>query len=289
MLYRDINIYIYQTTYMSDEKMSTPDNSEEKQINALNEDKLFAVIIATYKRSKDKSFEYLQRTAECLKKQTYKNYYVFLMCYDYIDKEEFYKASKLFDQDKIYAENFPISFREGYFNIRKNKWTCGGANARYNGIKKAMDEGYQFYVHLDDDDIWYENHLQILYEHIKKLPEADFYHTRAKYANNKYSGPFPAAKITEIKYNNLIPKSGGLVHSTTCHKLNTLGQPIKKLYENRLNEVDRIKKGKVSERNLEALDSLKWKMVANKIKKNNCKSLYIPIITCHKESDVNIP
>ena len=42
------------------------------------------------------------------------------------------------------SENYPISFREGFFTINRNKWSTGGLNANYHGILKAKNMGYKY-------------------------------------------------------------------------------------------------------------------------------------------------
>ena len=89
-------------------------------------------------------------------------------------KDEFNKIIKLFSDMKIYSFNNSYSYRKDYFKIPLNKWCSGGILARFIGIKQAIKEGYKYYLHLDDDDIWINNHINIINNTIKQFPNVDF-------------------------------------------------------------------------------------------------------------------
>ena len=134
---------------------------------------LFAIIIPTYQRKNGKTKEYIQKISEMLLKQTYQNYTVFLIGDDYTDKNEFLELVSLFDKE-IYHFNNEKAYREGYFNINDNKWCIGGVMAIEHGVRKAKEQKFRYYLHLDDDDYWEPNKLQVVKESIEEFPESDF-------------------------------------------------------------------------------------------------------------------
>jgi GT2 family glycosyltransferase len=112
-----------------------------------------AVIICTYDRKNMSSKDILINMFKMLEEQTYKDFKVFIIGDSYTNDKEFKTLCENYDGE-IYYENSPVHFREGYFNLKENKWSCCGCNSRLIGIKKAIQEKYDYYFHLDDDDIW---------------------------------------------------------------------------------------------------------------------------------------
>jgi hypothetical protein len=219
-----------------------------------------------------------------LKAQTYQNFRIIIIGDDYTDPEEFKTLVELFPLDKTVSENNPFSYRN-VLKIPRNRWSCGGVLPRYLGVKKALEMKIDYYVHLDDDDTWSENHLQTLREAIEKFPEADVLYTRSKYKKNV----LPIENITEMYYNNLPPRSCKVVHSSTCINLKTFTEPLLETFNQRLTKLEAIKDLKAPEESFGPFDIQKWNMINQKIKEGKCKTLFIPKTTCVKLSDVNIP
>lgn len=251
-----------------------------------NQDIRVAIIVATYRRQNGSTIHNLQRVADMLNKQTYQNYHLFLMGDDYTDKDEFNKIVTFFPSDKIYAQNMPTSYRDGVFKDRHNMWAIGGINATYYGLLKAIELGYKYYFHLDDDDGWLPNHIETIVNTIKEYPEVDMLYTRSKYQNKYLPG-----NVVDISYNNLPPRGGKLVNASSCINLETLSKPLLELFDTNMNRVERIRKKEIPEGRFVAFDFTKWEMI-NKLvisKDSNIKTIYIPILTCNKDSDKNLP
>lgn len=245
----------------------------------------YAVIIATYYRKNGTSLSCLTKVAKMLSEQTTQNFKIFLVGDDYENREEFNKAVELFPQDRIYAENLDFSLRDVGFKIRKNRWTCGGMLARHRGFDQAMLEGYDFYVHLDDDDTWSPKHLETLMKTVEEFPEVDFLYTRSYFMRTV----LPKEQVDNVSYNNLVPRPEKVVHSATCLRLTTLGEDLRKLYEDRFDIIDEFRQGKRSEPAFLPLDMTKWTLIGKKVENGDCKTIFIPTITCSKLSDMNIP
>lgn len=253
---------------------------EEEQEENNNNKITYAVIVATYSRPNGKTLECLNKLSKTLKCQTYEDFEVIIVGDDY-NKTEWEQIPPIFDGLNVHFKNNPESFREGYFKIRENKWTNGGMLARYQGVKMGLEMGIDYYIHIDDDDEWSENHIQLLNSNIKKL-NPDFIYTRSKYEDIL----LPRENTREIKLNNLPPRRLNVVQSSTCLNLKTLGKELLQHFERRFQVIDDMKTNKIQEILLDPFDATKWDLISSK---ENVKTLYIPVITCYKKTDRNIP
>lgn len=257
----------------------------------MNENK-FAVIIATYMRKDGSTFGNLKRVSNFLKNQTYQNFKIFLVGDDYDDKKEFDNIVSLFPKDKIFSYNNNISYRKNYFKIKMNKWTCGGLLARNIGINESIKQGFNYYLHLDDDDEWTNDHIEIINDTINKFPDVDFMINKSKYSNTFL--PYEMTKKNydnnyELKYNNFIPKKYNSVHSSWTVNLKTLGVMFKAEYENRKKFIDKIKNCEVVEKDIMPFDAHLLTKINKLQSDNKIKCILINKCTVTKKSDCNIP
>jgi predicted O-methyltransferase YrrM len=177
-----------------------------------------AICIATYERKNGKSKYYLTRCLESIKAQTYQNYKIFLIGDKYENNNDFEQMVKIIPPEKIYSEN--LSYALERENLKgTNLWSVGGANALNIAIKYASDQKYKYIVRLDDDDYWHKDRLLLLNETIKKYPDSVYYFNYSTYC---YGCNLPREKITQVFYNNLLPKEENMVHSTACWNNDTL-------------------------------------------------------------------
>lgn len=247
----------------------------------MEENKLFAVIIATYKRPDNSTRTHLSNVADMLSRQTCQDFHVFLMGDDYEDDAEFEEMVGLFPKHKITAKNFKKSFRTYNLTVF-NKWTVGGTLARFEGIKQAIFDGYQFYAHLDDDDTWSENHLQLFKETFESFPEVDFMYTRSDYMGG-ITLPRVDVIVNEIKYGNLNPTPGHLVNSSTCINLKrSIIYDIINVFTSRFALIEKFQSGEIREHEMAPFDMEKWLTIRNKY-----KCIFRPETTCHKPTDGN--
>lgn len=244
-----------------------------------------AVIVRTYWRKNNTSKKHLLKMFNVLYNQSYQDFKLFLIGDCYEKKEEFKEICQLY-KNEIYYENLNIHFRN-IFKIKRNRWTCGGSNANYYALKKAIDEKYDYYIHLDDDDTWTNNHIEEIVDTIKKFPEVDFIASKSRYMNGIL--PREHKQINKKFYNNWLPNPCNVVHSSWCINLNTFGQKLLNIYKQRINIVNLIRTKKIKERLLGPLDAHILNIINQNQKNNSIKSILIPIVTCIKLSDVNIP
>jgi len=252
-------------------------------------EKKFAVIIRTYRRKNGSSFNNLLRVVNFLNNQTYKNFKVFLIGDDYDDQEEFDKIVSMFPEDKIYSYNNNVSFRKGYFKIKKNKWCTGGMLANLIGLRQAIKEKFKYYVHLDDDDIWLNNHLETVNEVVDKFPKVGFIVSYSKYKNIHLPREFIGKKNIKIFYDNFKPRGANSVHSSWIVNLEYLGDTFLKIYEERLGKINMIKDGKIKEFEFKETDRTLLDKINNLQKNKKVKCIFIPKCTVEKKTDGNIP
>lgn len=221
-----------------------------------------------------------------LENQTYKNFKVFIVGDNYTDHSEFETLCQSY-KGEIYYYNSPIHFRNGYFNIPINKWSCGGMNSRFIGIKQAIKEGYDYYLHLDDDDFWSPEHIHNVYKYIISFPKVDFMISKSHYKNTIL--PREHNKIIHKKYNNFTIKPCNSVHSSWVVNLNTIGDFFIKSMTHRINIINKIKNKHIKETELSPFDAhlLSGLQSLQKLKRLN--AICILETTVRKKSDINIP
>jgi glycosyltransferase involved in cell wall biosynthesis len=227
-----------------------------------------AIVIATYQRNDNTTPIYLTRALNAIKNQTYQEYKVFLIGDKYNDSDEFYKlATKTLPADKIYYENLPVAIeRDRYPHGGTPLWRCGGANARNHGIDIAISNGYDYVCHLDHDDYWNTNHLELISTVIKHDPNFAFIHTQSTYMNSILPNTEQSSTVVEQ-----LPSPGQLIHSSVCinHKLITLR------YRDTFHDTG----------NPNASDADLWERLSAVIIDNNYKSYYIPLLTCYHDEE----
>tara|TARA_R110001632_G_scaffold232158_1_gene372210 strand:- start:23 stop:757 length:735 start_codon:yes stop_codon:yes gene_type:complete len=122
-----------------------------------------AIVLTTYQRPDGKTPELLTRTLNCILNQTYQNFKLFLIGDNYINNEEFIKLCSLIPDDKITYLNLPVACERGrYPNAGQNLWHSGGVTATNVGIELSVNSGYDYVCHIDHDEMWNKNHLEVL-------------------------------------------------------------------------------------------------------------------------------
>lgn len=170
------------------------------------------IVISTYQRPDGKTPELLTRALNCILNQTYQNWKVFLIGDKYNDNQEFKKLCSLIPQEKITHLNLPVALeRKRYPNGGKNLWHSGGATATNIGIELAVNDGYDYVCHLDHDEIWKENHLEVLAKGIEDT-QSLFLYTKGIH--------FTGQELPLINSNELYIKQkalpGNAIKSASC-------------------------------------------------------------------------
>jgi GT2 family glycosyltransferase len=151
------------------------------------------------------TYKHLKFALESIKNQSHQDYKVFLIGDDYSNHNELMELSKIIDDDKIYVQNLPIAIERIKYN-GVNLWRVGGINASNIGIKQSLKEGYNYICHLDHDDYYLKNHLQLISECIETT-STNFIATRC--------GKYPIVNSVDfyIKYR---PLNSRLYKVSTC-------------------------------------------------------------------------
>lgn len=249
----------------------------------ITDNKLFAIVIPTYKRKNGETPNHMKNVADFISKQTYQNYHIFLIGDNYEDEEEFKQLISLFPSDKIYSYNNKSSYREDYFESNNNKWAIGGVMALKHGVSKAKELNYKYYVHLDDDDTWtldkLENHKKV----IDQFPKSDFIFHGSKYGNMIL--PIEH-KEYNLDYNNLKPRSCNIVHSSNCLSLNDNCFNLFINYTNNIMDIaEKIKNKEIKEYDFFPFDAGLIDLLVSK----HLNFIYISKILSDKPTDGNHP
>ena len=240
-----------------------------------------AVIVQSYYRKDGSSKKILMEMFKMLEEQKYKNFKVFITGDNYQPVKEFEEICSTYNGD-IYIHNNKHSCRELNLGRIQNYWCVGGVHAAKNSYIKAMEEGYDIALMLDDDDYWYDTHVNTVVNNFIAYPETGFMVTKAEWCG----GILPRTSENNIFYNNYIPKVSDSVRAASAHNINIVGQTTmetwKKIIEN-------VKKLHITEPkyNLYYADAQLLNDIAENIKLGKYKSLYIPVISVRKLSDDN--
>lgn len=124
---------------------------------------------------------------------------------------------------------------------------------------------------LDDDDYYLLDYIQSVVDNFTKFPETAFMITKSTYKNHF----LPRTRVSEIYYNNYIPKPCDSVRSSSVHNINIIGDIVLNLWKELTEEITRMD-----------VSSKKWKLfpadakllglIGAKVKSGELKSLYIP-------------
>jgi len=112
---------------------------------------MFSVIIPTYNR-----LELLKRAVDSVLNQTFQEFEIIIV--DDCSSDGTWEWLKSIDNPKI--------------NFIKNTNNKGISYNRNIAVKKSK---FNYIALLDDDDVWLENHLNIIFKNIKMYPEATLY------------------------------------------------------------------------------------------------------------------
>ena len=249
---------------------------------SVNKNKLkIGVITQSYYRKDGSSKSCLKNMFDMLEKQTYKDFKVFITGDNYQPESEFMEVCNSY-KGEIYIHNNNYSCRELRLGGRKNYWAYGGIHAGYNSLKKAKEEGYDIAIMLDDDDYFLPHYIQSVVDNFTKFPETAFMITKSAYKNHF----LPRTRVSEIYYNNYIPKPCGSVRSSSVHNINIIGDIVLNLWKELIEEIARMdvspKKWKFQPADAKLLD-----LIGAKVKSGELKSLYIPTKLVGKPTDCN--
>ena len=230
------------------------------------------IVIATYQKSDGSTPFLLKRAIESIKNQSHQDFTLIIVGDKYEDNDEFESICNDKDlEGKIIYENLPYAKeREKYSINSKELWSAGGVNAYNHSINLGLKLDLEYLCHLDHDDYWHPQHLEVINHAIETTQDASFICTCSTYFNSHR----PQTKLT----NEIIPlevKPGEQIHSSVCinHKLIPL--KYRDVYEETGKEY--------------AADADMWERVGEYVKQNNLKTYLITSLTCfHPTEGINL-
>ena len=170
------------------------------------------IVISTYQRPDGKSSELLSRALECVLNQSYNNWKIFLIGDYYKDNNEFNKLSSLIPEKQIISLNLPIApERSRYPQGGINLWHSGGSTATTIGIELAVSMGYDYICHLDHDEVWENNHLEVIAKGIEDTKSLFLYTKGIHYDGRE----LPAINSKEL-YIKQRAQPANAIKSATC-------------------------------------------------------------------------
>ena len=227
-----------------------------------------------------------------LESQIYKNFKLFIVGDNYLPAKEFDEVCKLYKKD-IYYYNNPLSFRELKLDLPRNYWAIGGVLAAKIAYQKAKEEGYGILFMLDDDDFWYDNHIEIVMNNLIKYPQSAFILTRADQGQWRPTrpptwqrrGPFPQPRtnIREIYYNNYMTEGGDSVRAASIHNLYFMYNIQMDLWNQVIEQANKTHESILPAPRMAPVDGRLLQIVREKVIDGVFRMLYIPIITVLKQ------
>jgi virginiamycin A acetyltransferase len=226
------------------------------------------IVIATYQRLDGSTPSLLKRAIESIKHQTHQDYTLIIIGDKYEDNSEFENICNDLDlKDKIVYKNLPYAKeREKYPIGSQELWSAGGVNAVNYGINLGLELGLTYICHLDHDDYWHSQHLEVINYTIEETKDASFINTCSTY----FDSYLPRIELTnEVMPSQVVP--GGFIHSSVC--INHKHIPLK--YRDVFEET-----GKEC-----ASDADLWIRIGDYVTKNNLKTYQISSLTCFHPSE----
>jgi glycosyltransferase involved in cell wall biosynthesis len=231
----------------------------------------FAVVIPTYQRGNGKSPDYLTRSLQCVFDQLYQNFTIFVIGDKYEDNAEFEDILNNFDRSKIISVNLTYAKeRDAYQSMPEILWSYGGVHANNIGIEMAINHGYDYVAHLDDDDHWENTHLENFNKVIQETG-AGFICSKANYT----AGRVLPMDQTDHKYMLFVPQPCQVIHSSICVNFKRVDVRYRDLY------------AETGGKELPA-DAQLLLDIRNFLRKNNLVGVMVNSITCnHLEENRN--
>ena len=221
------------------------------------------IVIATYQKSDGSTPSLLQRAIGSIINQTHQDYTLIVIGDKYEDDDEFKNiCNNTGLGDKIVFENLPYAKeRDKYPLGSKELWSAGGVNAYNYGIDLGLSLGLEYICHLDHDDYWHPQHLEVINYAIENLPESAVVNTCATY----FGSHLPQVKLTNEIVSSEI-KPGGLIHSSVCINHKKIPLKYRDVFEETGKEF--------------AADADLWSRIGVFVKENNLETYLITSLTC---------
>jgi glycosyltransferase involved in cell wall biosynthesis len=229
------------------------------------------ITIHTYQRADGQTPQFLLRAIQSIVNQTYQNYKIFIVGDKYEDNQEFEDIINGFIEiaDKIVYENLHFAHeRDKYLGINNTAlWNCGGANALNHANNLAKAHGITKVCHLDHDDVWLPNHLQLIADAIISKQSPAFIYTLSRYLHN----PVFPEMVVDGQVLEYYPAYCSLIHSSIYMDLEQVHLPYRDLW--------------AEEGRYFPSDGDMWERITAKCRAENLKSYVIRQVTSIHENE----
>jgi glycosyltransferase involved in cell wall biosynthesis len=222
-----------------------------------------SIVLTTYYRKDGSTSKYLIRALDSVFNQTHRDFKIYLIGDRYENEDEINEIVSKYDSNKLFFKNLDVAKERDFYTDKWVIWSYGGVNAANTGINISLSEGNNYICHLDHDDYWEPNHLEIINKCIEEI-NSDWICTKSKYVNNRV---LPTNNPNTL-FSDFLPTPKGLIHSSVCMNFKTI--PLK--YRDLFSETGKI--------GLPA-DAELWDRCGKYIITNNLKSTLINEITCY--------
>ena len=132
------------------------------------------IIIPTYQKIDGTTPNLLRRAIESVKAQTHQDYSLIVIGDSYENEVEFEALLHSLELgEKLTYRNLPEAIeRSKYPAGSKELWSAGGVNATNYGITLGLELGLTYICHLDHDDYWHPQHLEVINSTIEQTETA---------------------------------------------------------------------------------------------------------------------
>lgn len=225
----------------------------------------FAIATPTYRRLDGTTPKFLTRAYESVLNQTHKDYKVFLMGDHYDNQEEFDNLGKMFASEKFYSKNLPVAAERSKYPMGSRElWCSGGVNAFNTLIEEILSQGYEYVCHLDHDDYWTEDHLELINNVVENnRNDVACVYTCAKYLKNAH---LPQVPRLDGIVSPSFPIPVNCIHSSTCINFKKVSLRYRDVF---------AETGVVLESDIDM-----WKRLKPYCEQSGLKSFLISKITC---------
>jgi glycosyltransferase involved in cell wall biosynthesis len=224
------------------------------------------VTIHTYQRADGQTPQFLTKAIQSIINQSYQNFKIFIVGDKYENNQEFEDIINGFIEipEKIVFENLSFAHeRDKYLGVNNSAlWNCGGANAINHANNLAKAHGITKVCHLDHDDIWLPNHLQLIANAIVEKKNPAFIYTLSRYLHN----PVFPEMVVDAQIVEHYPSYCSLVHSSVYYDLEQIHLPYRDLW---------LEEGRYF-----PSDGDLWERIREKCQRENLKSYVIREVTC---------
>lgn len=226
------------------------------------------IVIPTYYRKDGSSKKLVERSLKSISNQTFQNYKVYLIGDRYENIEEFdYLSNSIIDKDKIYSVNLTLAEERDFYNDKRALWSYGGVNATNYGISKVLNDNIKYICHLDHDDYWLPNHLELISKTIEET-SSPFICTISLYMKHTKL-PITTNLNQVIPF---IPRCAQLIHSSTCINFNEIPLRYRDIFK---------ETGKVGD----PADCILWNEISEWLKNNSKTGYLINQLTCYHDDE----